>query len=78
MLDMQVEQPKCEVWTADSIYYELIDLLSDIKLTQGPLIVNGTLAKHPHLKQLLIEHQRLKINILENAYAECYNKSREY
>lgn len=65
------------VYTADSIYYELIDILSDIKLTQGPLAVSGTLSKHPTLRNLLLDHQKMQINILENAYAECYNSHSE-
>lgn len=64
-------------YTADSIYYELIDLLQDVKLVQGPLGVSGTLSKHPQLRTLLIDKQKLRINILENAYAECYNNDRE-
>lgn len=66
-----------EVFTADSIYYDLIDVLNEIKLTQGPLGVTGTLSKHPNLRNFLLNHQKLKIKILENAYDECYTKISE-
>lgn len=47
------------------IYYELLDLLGEIKITQGPLAVSSTLNRHPLLKSFIIERQKLKLSSLE-------------
>lgn len=49
----------------DQLYYNLITLLQEIKLTQGNLALNGTLAKHPIIKRYLLECQVEDLQNLE-------------
>lgn len=61
-------------YTRTQVYYELIDLLNDIKLTMGPLALSSTLNRHPSLKQLALDFQKLKLETLELSLDENKHK----
>lgn len=50
----------------DVLYSNIIQLLNDIKLTNGPNAVSGTLRKHPIIKKWLTQHQKSIIISIES------------
>lgn len=51
--------------TTDNIYFYLVDLLKDIKLTQGPTAVTSTLRRHSNVKKFLLQYQVHRLADLE-------------
>lgn len=52
-----------------NLYIDLINLLHDIKISSGPLAVDGTLKKHPAIRMFLREYQQQLIYGMENRLA---------
>jgi hypothetical protein len=50
----------------DALYNRLMLAFEQIRLIQGPLVVNGTLRKHPKIKKFLHNHQKSLIFKLES------------
>ena len=66
---MKSKSPKIETNNHDDfLYYALIDLLKQIKLTRGANEVGFTLRNHPFLRDYLVSKQISKINFLEQTY----------
>lgn len=51
--------------STEQVYNDLISLLVDVKLTQGPMGVNSTLRRHPSIKQFILQYQTEIISRLE-------------
>lgn len=51
----------------DDLYDDLLDLLKDIKLTQGNVALNSTLRRHPKVAKYLLENQKSYLHILEDS-----------
>lgn len=60
-------------YTPELVYMDLLELLEELKLTQGPLAVSSTLNRHPRLKSLILDIQKEKIKFLETQCDKCYN-----
>lgn len=51
----------------DDLYDDLLNLLKDIKLTQGNVALNSTLRRHPKVTKYLLENQKSYLHILEDS-----------
>lgn len=51
-------------FSKSDLYDACIELLSDVKLLQGPTGVNSTLRRHPELKTFLLTCQRDRLDEL--------------
>lgn len=51
----------------DELYLELIDLLKEIKLTQGNMALNSTLRRHPKVYKYIFDNQVNNLSILEDS-----------
>lgn len=56
-----------KVTVKDDTYEKIIDLLKDIKLTQGNLALNSTLNRHQDIKRYLLETQVSTLQELEDS-----------
>lgn len=49
-----------------TLYEELMDLLTDYKLVNGPQMLQATLIRHPKIKQFLTDFQKREMLDLES------------
>ena len=49
----------------DALYYDLITLLSDIKLVGGPDFLKATLNRHDAIRKFLINNLKVNLENLE-------------
>lgn len=48
------------------LYEELMDLLTDYKLVNGPQMLQASLIRHPKIKKFLTDYQKREIIDLES------------
>ena len=48
------------------LYKDILQLLRDVKLTQGPSAVTATLQRHKSIKRFLFDYQKENIKNLED------------
>ena len=48
-----------------TLYNNCIQLLNDIRLTDGPMAVSSTLRRHPLIKTFILTQQRERMEYLE-------------
>lgn len=56
-----------KVTIKDDTYEKIIDLLKDIKLTQGNMALNSTINRHPDIKRYLLDTQISTLQELEDS-----------
>lgn len=50
----------------ENLYNDILELLRDLKVTQGPMAVNSTLSRHKDIKEFLIEYQKSKLTDIQD------------
>lgn len=55
---------------SNQVYDKSIELLNQIKITQGATALNSTLRRHITLKKFLLTKQVERLSLIENAISE--------